>query len=211
MRRSAFVLIIVVFFSLSSQSQSQSQTRFGIYAGPNFSNVAVESGVEHDGAIVPTAGFLAEITVAKNLTLSLQPAWLVKASVAKNVPLYDEVTVQAHYATIPLMLTYAFDAGSLRPYVTAGASLDFMLGAEMKRNSKWYVLDDVESNDLTLNVGAGASYALGENALFVEVRYLHGLQNLYKQKDALLWIASSSDFEPMSRSVLLVVGYKFSL
>lgn len=209
MRRSTFALLIIGFFSFSSLSTAQ--TRLGVYAGPNFSDVAVESGIEHDGAIVPTAGFLAEMTVAENLTLSLQPAWLVKASVAKNVLLYDEVTVQAHYASIPLMLTYAFDAGALRPYVTAGASLDFMLGAEMKRNSKWYELDDVESNDVTLNIGAGASYALGENALFIEVRYLHGLQNLYKQKDALLWIDPSSSFEPMSRSVLIIAGYKFSL
>jgi outer membrane protein W len=187
------------------------QTSLGIYAGPNFSNISVESGIEHEGAVVPTVGLLAEIALAKNLTLSIQPAWLVEGVVAKSAWGYDEAALQSHYVTIPLMVAYQFNAGSIKPYVTAGVSLDILLRAETEQNSKWYVFDDLASRDLTVNVGAGVLYTIGSNALFLEVRYMHGVQNLYKEDSNAYWSLQRASFEPMSRSVAVLVGYKFML
>ncbi len=205
------VLMFLVIFAVSTAALT-AQTYLGIYGGANFANVSVDPDVTHDGSVLPVAGLLCEFTVASNLTVSLQPTYMQKGSVALDQGWYDEVPFVADYLSLPVMAAYRFDAGWVKPYVTAGFSVDFLLAAREKLNTKWYAIDDyVEKTDLTLNIGAGAMLPMGDNALFVELRYLHGLPNLNAKKGERIWFGPSLDFELMSRNVVALVGYKIAL
>ncbi len=190
----------------------QAQFRLGIYAGPHFSSVSTESPIEHSGMTAFSAGLVTEYSWENGFRVAFQPGYITKSVMLEGITMYDEVEMRSNYITLPLLLGYEFNMQPVRPYITTGVSVDFLLSAEEKLNGSWYDISDyVKKTDLSLNVGAGVLIPVGSNRAFVEFRYLHGLVNVSDKKGDISILRSSSNYDVMTRGMLIAAGYTFAL
>jgi Outer membrane protein beta-barrel domain len=87
------------------------------------------------------------------------------------------------YLEIPVLLKYEFPTPALKPFIYGGASVAFLMKAEMRNeriNSDWVDLEEeVSSTDYGLVAGVGIEL-LG---ITIEGRYTHGLADVASGKD----------------------------
>ncbi|HET6400129.1 MAG TPA: porin family protein [Candidatus Kapabacteria bacterium] len=117
------------------------------------------------------------------------------------------------YLEIPILAKVAFGSSSIRPYVFAGPSIGFLLGASDHQTQTQLGYDqtiDVSSNfsgmDLSLLFGAGVSYQLSSGMqLFGDAGYALGLVNV--ENTAATGVPESLQ----SRDVRIAAGVLFTL
>ncbi|MBI1769317.1 MAG: PorT family protein [Bacteroidetes bacterium] len=98
---------------------------------------------------------------------------------------------------IPVFVKYSDDSGRVRPFVYAGISANLLLGAKLSAeaidfNSPSTGVQQVSQGpdvpitykrnffNRSVVIGGGAKYKVAKNFLFVDVRYLMGLNNIAK-------------------------------
>lgn len=104
-----------------------------------------------------------------------------------------ETSERLAYLGIPLEARYEFGAGNLKPFVRGGGMLGFLLSAKSKTTTTFNGRKDENETDLkqqkqalhfAFSLGGGVSFPLGKYRGSASVRYLLGVTNIVKTKNA---------------------------
>lgn len=190
-------------------SQSDAQVNFGVKAGPQLSNLVGNDDVDASTKFGFHAGAYANIRISEQF--AFQPELLYSMQGAESETTYeefgityrDEDKIQLSYINVPLMMKwYAYDGLNFE----FGPQIGFNVAAKAKGESTVTSgdgsittsydedIDDIETVDFGLNIGAGYELPMGLN---FGIRYGLGLTEIVKDSD-------------MKNSVIsLGIGYTF--
>lgn len=204
-------VFLVAAVAVLGMSQTDAQVKFGIKAGPQMTNLMGDDVEDAESKIGFNVGGYANIRFSEQL--AFQPEIMYSMQGAKNEYSQDfglgtyrvEDKVKLSYINVPLMLKwYAYEGLNFEfgPQVgfnvSAKAEGDRTLisgeGDSQVLTSYEEDIDDVETVDFGLNIGAGYELPMGLN---FGLRYTHGLTDIVKDVD-------------MKNSVIaLGIGYSF--
>lgn len=119
-------------------------------------------------------------------------------------------TEKEDWFDIPVYIKYAKDSGKVRPFVYAGLAANLLMRAKLAPNvvdlnsplPKTQQVSQGQDEDITdkrkqfnrsLLLGGGVKYKIGKDFVFVDVRYLVGLNNVAKNNYTL----SNGQFDPI--------------
>jgi len=118
-----------------------------------------------------------------------------------------------NWIDIPLYIKYADDSGRFRPFGYLGIAANFLLDAKLSTSEVFYNPSDPAAQEVSqgadqpinynrkffngsLVVGAGFKYKIGKNFLFVDARYMAGINNIAKN----IYLNSSGQINPLVTS-----------
>lgn len=176
-------LFLVAALAVFGMSQTNAQVKFGVKAGPQLTNFIGDDAEDAESKIGFHVGGYANIRFSEQL--AFQPELLYSFQGAKT-----EAKLNLSYIQVPLMLKwYAYDGlnfefgpqvafnvsgkRKVKNTITGAGPLDGT--TEVSSN-----IDDLETIDFGLNIGAG--YELS-NGLNFGIRYTHGLTEVIKDSD----------------------------
>lgn len=161
------VLLLSIFLFVTGVV-ANAQLKFGVKAGANISNVAVEKSENKVGF---NTGVFAQYKFAK---FAVQPEVLFSMQGAK----FDGGKSELNYINIPVMAQYYIIPGLA---VEAGPQLGFLISAKDKVDGEDFsdVKDFMNSTDFAINFGA--SYELPVLPVGVFARYSLGLSDIAKE------------------------------
>jgi hypothetical protein len=131
-------------------------------------------------------GLLAELDLAADVSISLQPSYTPRVSRQEfedKGEVVDTIDYEIEYLTLPLVVRVTGDPVGVRGFVTAGLELNLLLGAHQD--------DGDGSRDLTEALdptsfgalfGAGVMIPAGRHFLLLEVRYVQGLEDIVDRR-----------------------------
>src|SRR5206468_6781061 len=134
MRRTTLAVVFVLL-GHSAPARAQLAPKVGLIAGASLTGLNITdpsgsiTGVYH-GQVVPGAGatltsqLFDRLAVRAELTF-LQKGQTISQSVLQGIP----GSLDLNYLEIPLLAVVDLKGGSIRPYVAAGPSVGFLLGA----------------------------------------------------------------------------------
>lgn len=189
--------------------------------------VGNDFGLTFDLAITPSISFAIEMLYSSRsfgYTAEPQPT------------IHTEYAEHLSWLNIPLLIRYQFDAGSVRPFIYGGYSMQALLGASSDFTTTVFDLDsnaepaavrsEYSNNGVRsttdrrsalnhgLVAGAGILYPLGAGLIMIDLRYEHGLAQLvrpearFTDNDAVFrFLHVDDDFR--IRSFGLQIGYVF--
>lgn len=176
-------------------SQSDAQVNFGVKAGPQLSNLVGNDDVDASTKFGFHAGAYANIRISEQF--AFQPELLYSMQGAESETTYeefgityrDEDKIQLSYINVPLMMKwYAYDGLNFE----FGPQIGFNVAAKAKGESTVTNgdgsittsydedIDDIETVDFGLNIGAGYELPMGLN---FGIRYALGLTEIQKDSD----------------------------
>ena len=173
-------------------------------------------GAEADSRIGFNLGAFAEIG-SENLRFQPEISFSSKGSIRPGVndPEADRVH-KLSYIEIPLQVKYYFfDNDKFSAYGMGGLSFGYALSGKVDEDGSDEITIEFDDTD-NLNYGrvdigvplaAGAAMVLGEGKVFVEARYIYGVNKVQKNGDN---STSSLAFNAKNRITQLNVGYIFS-
>jgi hypothetical protein len=128
-----------------------------------------------------TAGVVAELMIAEDVWLSVQPNWQQRGTriafaVEGKEEEVDSLKVGANYLTLPLLLKIV--AGHGKTYVSGGIDIGFLLNATLTgAGGEQDVKSTFEPVDLSAIFAFGVMLPIGKPRLTVELRYAQGILN----------------------------------
>ena len=158
----------------------------GAFLGVNRGGISGDAppDAEYGGQAGLIAGVQAEISLTREISLSLQPMYVMRGAavlVADSTSRSDEpareLELALDYFAVPVVMKIAAAGG--RTYVTGGVDIAFLSAASLSEGG----LDrDVKTAFQDVDVGAllgfGVVFPIGRPRLTVEARYVQGLVNL---------------------------------
>ena len=131
-------------------------------------------------------GGVVDVALGRGFSLRAEPTYLRKGGVSTESEdgVSGENEFLFSYLEVPLLLSYTFGAGPVRPYLTAGPSIGLFLDADdvvLRRPDGVFKADIdavIERFDVGLALGSGVSYPVGRVTLFAQGRYTLGLANI---------------------------------
>jgi hypothetical protein len=206
MKKTASVLIMIatLFFATNVMAQVQLGLQGGVNLGdvsldptPTGTTTTLRTGVMFGGVLF--YGF------SPILGVQIEPAYVQVGSKEE----YSETdgghtykmegTVKGDYLEIPVLLKATFGEGPVKPFITAGAAVGFLLGDITSEGDK-YTVDGVDvtslvpsdqrtdtlktkSTDFMLRFGGGVVIPLGQANIFIEGLYSLGLTDINDDPD----------------------------
>lgn len=192
----------------------RAQQRIGIIGGLNLANV---DGVDEDGNLASTSrnmlglGGVLELGLGKNIALRLEPMYIEKGTKDEG----ENVNWKAVYFEVPVFLKVAFEAPTARPYLMAGPSVGLILNSKVESidmDLEANLIDLLNSIDFGLGFGAGISFPIGNNAIFVEGHYTHGLVDITDEGKVLVEAGETEWDERVNvktRGIQIMAGITF--
>jgi len=202
-------MFLIAALAVVGMGQSDAQVKFGVKAGPQLTNLVGNDDADAESKFGFHVGGYANIRFAEQF--AFQPEILYSMQGAKQesnyeefgITYHDEDKVELSYINIPLMMKwYAYDGLNFE----FGPQIGFNVGAKAKGDSTITDgdttvtssydedIDDIETVDFGLNIGAGYEMPMGLN---FGIRYGLGLTEFVKDSD-------------MKNSVIsLGIGYTF--
>jgi len=133
-------------------------------------------------------GGVLDLTLAKNISLRIEPMYLQKGGNLEDDPEdFQSFRIKEEYFEVPLLLKAALSSRAIHPYLIAGPTVGLLLsskgdfdlpsgfgGGHIEVDTQ----DLNKSVNLGLSFGGGVNIPLGQNAIFIEARYVLGLSNL---------------------------------
>ncbi|MCK6561609.1 outer membrane beta-barrel protein [bacterium] len=183
MKKTMVLLALPVALAVSQPAQSQ--TRVGGLFGVNFAGQSIAAtydASELSSRTVFGLGAVVDVPLREKMTLHLEPMYLQKGAKAEHDDY--ETRTEMTYLEIPVLAKYTLGNSLYQPYVMAGPSLGFRLGANYVRDwqegedDKTDIKDRTTGMDFGLALGGGVSYPLGDKSLFAEARYSMGLKDI---------------------------------
>jgi len=183
-------LIILAFLIVGSLSANAQLLRFGIKAGPNFSDM---DGKDYDSKTRTGFHFGAVVEIKASPNFSIQPELLysMQGSKVKVSNLKDE-NINYDYVTVPVVLKYYILSDLLS--LEAGPQFAFLVND----NANKFNLGDSNTFDFSVLGGLGIDIT---KHIFGQARYVVGLTDA--SKDAIV----NKDIK--NKVIQLSVGYKF--
>jgi len=200
------VAVVLVFLcALPSSSEGSDGLRVGLKVG------SPESWVSYDGpwgqqrtdtdSRIFSGGIVLEMPLRGSATLAAVSGvtyvvksgdsydGAVKLDTPEGLLTLDWVT---YYFAVPVMLKYSFMPGQLSPYVSCGAEIGIPVKAEMSsciyRDERVQgfcdsrdITDDMRVVEVSLAAAGGLEFPIGSSAGFVEVAYVHGLNDVWRE------------------------------
>ncbi len=181
-------LLIGALCSLFILQSAYSQVHVGLVGGVNVATMTDEDpdvvGVSSRTSF--SLGVVVEVALRRGFSLRAEPTYLRKGAVetVSDGLISGENEFQFSYLEVPLLLSYTFSTGPVRPYLTAGPSVGLFLDADdavLRRPDGVFKADMdavVKRFDVGLALGSGVSYPVGRVTLFAQGRYTLGLTNI---------------------------------
>jgi len=180
MKKVLFFAVFTVFAFTTSFAQgedggSSSDVSFGIKAGVNFSSIAGDDVDELDGRTSIHTGGVVNIGFSE--LFALQPEVLFSTQGATMSMEGVDGTARLDYINIPVLVDITVAEGfSLQ----GGPQVGFNITSEVEVDGETVDLEDVETIDFGLGIGAQYRLPIG---LFFQARYVIGLSNINSETD----------------------------
>ena len=129
------VLLIGALCALFIPLTAYPQVQVGLVGGVNVGTLTMEDPdvVDISSRTRFSLGVVVDIALGRGFSLRTEPTFLRKGAVTTVSE--DGVTGENEflisYLEVPLLLSYTFGAGPVRPYLTAGPSIGLFLDAEI--------------------------------------------------------------------------------
>lgn len=163
-----FLFAVLFIFTLTTTHAQD--ISFGIKAGVNFSSVTGDNVDELDGRTSLHAGGVVNIGISE--LFAVQPEVLFSAQGATTSEEGIDATVKLDYINIPIMADFTVAEGfSLQ----GGPQIGFNMTSEVEWEDETEELEDIESLDLGLGIGAQYRLPMG---LFFQARYVIGMSDI---------------------------------
>ncbi len=181
-------LLIGALGALFIPLTAYAQVHVGLVGGVNVATLT-----EDDPDVVDVSsrthfslGGVVDVALGRGFSLRAEPTYLRKGAVetVSEDGVSGENEFLFSYLEVPLLLSYTFGAGPVRPYLTAGPSVGLFLDADdvvLRRPDGVFKADMdavIERFDVGLALGSGVSYPVGRVTLFAQGRYTLGLANI---------------------------------
>lgn len=205
-----FITIAVAIFGLISVNAQS--INFGAKAGTNLSSLVGEDMKNSKMRTTYYVGAFANFTIKDKLYFQPEVLYSAQGSDFTEDDVLREY-FDFSYLNIPLMLQYGV-TDHLR--VEFGPQLGILTSAKYKANPALMFPDDIGTfenkekdikdrmNALDIGLNIGGSYILN-NGIQFNVRYCHGLNNVFDTSDDALF----SDIESRNRVLAVGIGYGF--
>ncbi len=137
-----------------------------------------------------SAGVVGEFNLAKDVKLSVQPAYFQRGGkIAFEVPdedvPRDSLQVSLDYYSLPVLLKVI--SGNGKTYVSSGLDFGILSQAKLSNLNKDEQAQDIkrffQDFDVAVNFGFGVMLPLGSPLLTLELRYSQSLTNLSKPEE----------------------------
>jgi len=170
--RTRLSLLLIALCLIMTASLAAAGTEFVARVGVNVSTYHMDD-LYSDAREKPAVGVGAAIPIAENWKL-LPEVWYMNKGY-KQGTLWEQIRIQGRTQTItvPVTVSYWFQAKASDPRVFAGLAVDFLLSSEIARagGDEWFdVTDQDESVYFSLMLGGGARFF---GWLDVDFRYQH--------------------------------------
>jgi hypothetical protein len=163
-----FTTLVLSFFLLSGAINAQN-FNVGIKGGVNAYNISDDFAFGNDTKIGFHLGLIGHAHLSKQI--ALQPEIVFSTQGSKNTDL--------NYVNIPLMFQYMHDNGFRWQ---AGPQLGFLVGAKTNNIN---ITNDCELIDF--GIGIGLSYVNPATDFGFDLRYNHGLSNIFKNDNTVFF------------------------
>lgn len=192
------LLVSVVFFSKDINAQ---EFTYGVQGGVNF---AVQSSI---GNIYDNSDIRTGLSGGAFMSYLLSEKFSLKAEFNYDQlgSKTDEVENKYDYISIPVVVAYELHKGNSKAWSIdyyLGPRVSFLMKAESEySNSELEVvdqMDDSENVDFGLQTGFVVKYPVGENKIFVNIKYGMGLLSFNK-----------NDSDPKNKFFGVGLGYEF--
>ena len=206
-----FSLLLLAFCVTLTASVATAGTEYVARVGVNVSTYHMDD-LYSDAREKPAVGVGAAIPIAENWKL-MPEIWYMNKGF-KQGTLWEQIRIQARTQTItvPVTVSYWFQANASDPRVFAGLAVDFLLSSEIARagGDEWFdVTDQDESVYFSLVLGGGARFF---GWLDVDFRYQHAFTPVtnfdYKEFDDIIPEAQEFD-DAFDRTWTISAGYWF--
>jgi hypothetical protein len=179
MKKVFFFAVFTVFAFTTSLAQddgvSSIEINYGIKAGVNFSSIAGDDVDDLDGRTSLNVGAVVNIPVSE--LFAVQPEVVFSTQGATFDVDGIDGTARLDYINIPVLADFTVAEGfSLQ----GGPQVGFKITSEVEVDGETEELEDVESVDFGLGIGAQYRLPLG---LFFQARYVIGLSNINSESD----------------------------
>lgn len=200
------VMSIIIFIAPDCGVKAQVPIRLGLTTGVNLANQTFSHPLyPAENPKTYRSGFIfggiIELGIADFWSLYFEPKYIEKGTKFQNISItgVDPIPIgttdaifKLNYFDLPIFFKARFDYNysDFKPYILFGPG--FSLNGSSKVDAPGtHVLDkpntstldimrDVNSLDITLNIGGGIEYKLGyQTSLFFDLRYSHGISNIY--------------------------------
>lgn len=178
LNRLSLVPFLFLLFGIFGTARAQLPVKMGFTGGINVSDLHQQYNSD------PKTGFAAGVFFQANLPAGfvLQPELYYSQKGAKDkLPGSSQsVTFHYDYIEVPLLLKKSLlSIGPVRPNLFAGPALSFNVKSEATISGNVQDLQDPEKRDWSIIGGLGADIQVRKLHFFINLRYEHGLKDLY--------------------------------
>ena len=180
------IRFLLLAFLLLSFNNSFAQFKIGVIGGLNrgtFKGDQIDGG-SYNNLIQPNYAIMFDAKLSDQIVLSLQPGLSKKGtkitySVKGELEPIDSIAIKIDYFSIPLILKISsknerfYAIGGLEAGIPLSANADFLTKPDYIRDVKKHL----SNVNITMHFGAGYRISVGKPTLFLEARYLQGLNN----------------------------------
>ena len=207
--------VVLVLLAYVTPAQAQFAPKFGLIGGVNLTHIDLTDSAKppsdiYHGKTAPGAGAVVLFPVANRIGIRMELMWLEKGQTISGGVFQDGLagSLDLNYFEVPVLAVVDLLGGRMRPYVVAGPSFGFLLGA--------FITGDGGSSDIkyvfdapALSVigGGGVAYLLPRARLFIEARYAGGVNNIEAQRITFPGGSTSVNSETMkTKGVQIMIG-----
>ena len=226
------LMIIMISFSLILFVSANAQgLQIGVIGGLNFADMDLKTSKGTNqlssSRTLFGIGAVLDLDLGQYTNILLEPQYLQKGGTHMATTNDPNIDIKMTFLEIPLFLKVACGE-VIRPYVKAGPTIGLLLSSNAEGEVGGVVsgqavevyqadLNSVlESIDFGISVGAGASFLLGENTIFLDGRYTFGLVDLWrggtiewKSGDDVINVDSTEEAELSTKGIQIMLGVVF--
>jgi opacity protein-like surface antigen len=186
MKCSSFLVCMILSLSLAIPVMGQDYY-LGVTGGMNIAKMKITGDGDEQNVDALNrygVGGIIGYKFKENMALQLRPLYLQKGGTLIQDDDSPNVDFLMSFIELDLSLKVTFGE-QLRPYIIGGPSIGFLMSSEVELDVEGNkitgeVTDISKKTEFSLGIGAGLEYVLGNGVVFLEGRYLHGLNNLNK-------------------------------
>ena len=215
MRIQYFALIAAILIATAPPAGAASG-KLGVQVGSISNSLTGELPADGSwqGRSALGAGLVAELDIAVDVAISLQPTFTPRYSsqvFKENGEIVRTVDYDLDYLSVPLLVRVTGDPLGVRGFVTAGLDLGILLDASVSEDGETSdITDDFNTTSFGALFGGGVMVPVGRHLLTFELRYVQGLSDIVAR--------DSADPEPefaapsvKYRGLEFLVGFLFTL
>ncbi|MDD5087720.1 MAG: porin family protein [bacterium] len=195
-------ILFAILILAATHSDALAFLRFGLKAGANFANLAVD-GTSTDYSIKPgmIAGAMAEIPISPTGTLAVRTELLYVQKGAEYTLQNEDGTLNTDEIVLAPFLVFRLPIPQVTPFLQAGPEFGFnTLAKEDYAGEKDNIGPHWKNNNFGINLGAGVMIpALGSD-LTLDFRYNLGLTDMSEGR---------GNIKTKTNGIQLLLGYNF--